>query len=324
MSADVVDADSMLRMRVRNKAKIAQDITLFELVSGDEDVALPPFTAGSHIEVVTPDGARRQYSLCNPPADVHRYVIAIKREAAGRGGSISLIDTVDVGDEMSVSLPRNYFSLDPDANPSLLIAGGIGITPILSMARALQADNRPFRLIYCTRTPEATAFADELRGDDFAAHTLIHHDYGDPSRSLDLKSLLAERAGGAALYCCGPAPLMQAVRDASRHWPRASVHFEDFSLSSAPARVGDRAFSVRLARRGVTLVVPPGVSILETLRLHGIRTSSSCESGTCGACMTKLLEGEPDHRDYVLDEDNAGEIMICVSRARSDTLVLDL
>jgi phthalate 4,5-dioxygenase reductase subunit len=319
-SADI----STQSMLIRRKGEIAQDVFLFELVSADESIKLPRFTAGSHIEVLTRNGLRRPYSLCNAPSDCDRYMIAVKRDAAGAGGSISMADDLQAGDRILVSQPKNYFALDPKARRFVLVAGGIGITPILSMARELVETRRDFKLLYCTRSPDTTAFADELSVPEFASHTVIHHDYNDRSRSFDLPSLLTERVEGTHLYCCGPAPLMHAVRDLSRHWSEDAVHFEDFSASVKLAKSGDSEFTVRLARQGVTLGVPAGVSILETLRRHGISAPSSCESGTCGACRTGLLGGVADHRDFILDEDETGDIMICVSRAKSSELVLDI
>lgn len=314
----------MMSLEVVRKAAIADDVHLFELALAGRQ-PLPAFSAGSHVTVLTPNGMTRRYSLCNGPGDRDRYVIAVKREAQGRGGSVSLIDHVAVGDVLMVSAPLNYFPLDAKAGSHLLIAGGIGITPILSMVRELQARQAEFRVIYATRSPQATAFLELLCGPDFGGRVRFHHDHGDRTRSLELAPVLSHQPAGAHLYCCGPRPLMQAVRDCTRHWPAASMHFEDFGTSEQPEQPVDRPFAVRLVRTGVTVEVPAGVSILEALRRRGIAAPSSCESGTCGSCRTGLVAGIAQHRDYVLDEDQHDkEIMICVSRAESPVLDLDL
>ena len=317
--------EEMMSLIVRRKVQLADDITLFVLMRPDRS-ELPPFTAGSHLLVVTPNGLSRRYSLCNVSSERYRYVIAVKRDAEGNGGSRSMVDEVAVGAPLSVSPPFNYFPLADDATSYLLIAGGIGITPIRSMMRELIAKEADFKVVYCTRSPETTAFLHELSSPELAERVLIHHDDGDRERSLAMRPVLADRTEGAHLYCCGPRPLMQAVRDMSAHWPSSTVHFEDFGTSAHPEQEdGEQPFAVRLARSGTTVKVPPAVSILEALRSNGIAVPSSCESGTCGTCRTGLLAGLADHRDFVLDDDEQEkEIMICVSRAKSKELVLDL
>lgn len=317
---------AFMTLRVARAEPAALGIQRFEL-RHPEGAPLPPFTAGSHIKLRTPSGAMRQYSLANDPAEQDRYVIAVKREDGGRGGSASLVDTVRVGQMLEVGAPENLFGLDPKARSFVLIAGGIGITPMISMARHLLAQgDRPFQLYYLTRDAERSAFLDELGGPDFAPHVVVHHDGGDPSQGCDLWPVL-EKPGSAAgrhVYCCGPRPLMDAVRDMTGHWPASAVHFESFGADTRP-HADDRPFEVQLARSGRTLPIPVGRSILDTLRAEGVQVSSSCESGTCGSCKTRLLDGEADHRDLVLlDEEKAGHIMVCVSRARSPRLVLDL
>lgn len=315
----------MISLEVRQKIKAAQDITLFVLMRHDRG-ELPPFSAGSHLLVVTPNGLSRRYSLCNAPSERHRYVIAVQREAEGDGGSKSMVDGLDVGAALDSSPPFNYFPLSSDATSYLLIAGGIGITPIISMLRELTARKADVKLIYCTRSPETTAFLPELSSPELAGRVLIHHDHGDRERSLAIAPLVAQRSGEAHLYCCGPRPLMQAVREMASHWPSSAVHFEDFGTSAHPEHEqGEKPFAVRLARSGGSVDVPPGVSILEALRRRGCVVPSSCESGTCGTCRTTLLAGLADHRDFVLDDDEQEtQIMICVSRAKSAELVLDV
>lgn len=310
-----------MRLRIDAKRQLAIDIAGLEFTAPDGG-HLPPFTAGAHIAVRTPNGLTRKYSLCNDPAERHRYVIAVKREPNGRGGSASIIDHTAVGDAIAVSGPHNDFELVKSPAGHVFIAGGIGITPIMSMIRHLKGTGARFRLYYCTRNLDRTAFREELGAPDLHGHVVIHHDDGDVGKGLDLWPVL-ERPSGAHIYCCGPRPMMDAVRDMTGHWPSASVHFEAFS-EATNAAPDDRPFRVRLARSGCTVEVPVGTTILEALRGAGHEVASSCESGTCGTCKTRLLDGEPDHRDLVLAEYERGDhIMVCVSRACSAELVID-
>jgi phthalate 4,5-dioxygenase reductase component len=311
-------------LQVTEAAPAAQGIQSFEL-RHPQGLPLQPFSAGSHIRVKTPSGMLRQYSLCNDPAETDRYRIAVKREDSGRGGSASMVDQLQPGDLLEVGLPENQFALDDRASRFLLIAGGIGITPMLSMAYQLNSEGRPYQLIYLSRDAQSTAFLEELRGPEFAGKVKVHHDRGDPARALDLWPLL-EKPGsttGLHLYCCGPAGLMDAVRDMSGHWPASAVHFESFGVDTR-AQSDDQPFEVRIKSSGQRLSVPVGRSILQVLRDDGIAVPSSCESGTCGSCKTGLLDGQPDHRDLVLMEDEkASHIMVCVSRGQG-SLLLDL
>jgi len=314
-----------LHLRVSAVQEVAHNIRCFEL-RHPQGNGLPAFTAGAHIRVSTPSGAVRQYSLCNDPSETDRYQIAVKREGRGRGGSLSLVDGVQVGDLIEISPPQNQFELDPRARQVLLIAGGIGITPLLAMARQLQSEGRRYTLIYLTRDPQSTAFLDQLTQAPFADSVRIHHDGGDPARALDLWPLLEKPGslGGLQVYCCGPAGLMDAVRDMTGHWPANAVHFESFAADSR-SQGDDQAFEVQLQGSGQIFEVPADTSILQTLRNHGIAVPFSCESGTCGSCKTGLVEGEADHRDLVLlEEEKSHRIMVCVSRSRGGRLVLDL
>jgi len=318
-----VQGDVLSSLKIATKEQVARDIWRFELRSptGDD---LPPFEAGSNLTVQGPGGARRRYSLCNSPEERDRYVIAVKRDANGRGGSISMVDDTKEGDLIAVSAPKNDFPLAAKAQEFILIAGGIGITPMFSMMHQLRAEGlRKFRLIYVTRDPDATAFADELAGDDWRPYVKIHHDYGDPSKSFDFWSVF-ERPGKAHVYCCGPRALMDAVRDMTGHWSPGSIHFESFGVDGSVLRE-NKPFTVKLARSGGTYEIPADRTILEVLRDAGIRVASSCESGTCGSCRTGLCGGTADHRDLVLQEDEKrSQIRVCVSRATSEELVLDL
>jgi phthalate 4,5-dioxygenase reductase subunit len=204
------------------------------------------------------------------------------------------------------------------------VAGGIGITPILSMMRHLKAQgNHQFKLIYCTRDAANTAFLEELNSAEFSAHVRLHHDHGDINNALDFWPVF-ETPSNAHVYCCGPRGLMDAVADMSGHWPSGSVHFESFGVD-ASAFPANTAFSVHLQRSGVSVPVSADQSILQALREAGHRVISSCESGTCGSCRTGLLSGQAEHRDMVLtDDEKSSSIMVCVSRATSAELVLDL
>ncbi|HLZ68244.1 MAG TPA: PDR/VanB family oxidoreductase [Aliidongia sp.] len=313
-----------LQLLVASRKEVAQGIWLYELRSlhGDE---LPPFEPGAHLLVRTPAGLLRRYSICSSTSDRSCYQIGVKHEPGGGGGSTSMVEDLREGDILPMSLPVNYFPPDPTAGLSLLIAGGIGITPILSMARHLREQGAPFRLVYCARSAEAAAFVDVLAAPDLADRTVIHYDDGDPARALDLGAHLAEHPPGAHLYCCGPRALMQGVREAAKHWPPGTVHFEDFGTSAHPGTVGESRFRVRLARSGEVLTVEPDESILAALRRHGVEVPFSCEAGTCGSCRTGLLAGVAEHRDFVLqDDEHDSAIMICVSRALSEELTLDV
>ena len=314
-------ADTQMPLRIARIEDVAQGIRSFELVQPDGS-ELPPFTPGSHVKVQAPSGALRKYSLCNDPVERRRYVIAVKRDDNGQGGSVSMHDEAHEGDTLPTSLPDNAFPLAEKAKSHLFIAGGIGITPILSMIRSFgELPPAPWKLVYLTRSPETTAFRDELSA--LGRNVCIHHDRSDAAKAFDLWPVL-EKPNTAHVYCCGPRPLMEAVRDMTGHWSPGNVHFESFDEGGA-ARPDDKPFTVRLAKSGRAFEVPVGKSILAALREHGGNSVSSCESGTCGTCRTGLVAGEADHRDMVLmPEEMASQIMICVSRAKSPELVLDL
>jgi phthalate 4,5-dioxygenase reductase subunit len=321
MPTDLTET-GMLALKVVRSALIADEIRLFEMRRSDGG-ELPEFTAGSHITVRTPNGLLRKYSLCNAPAERDCYTFAVKREVDGRGGSRSLVDDARVGDELLVSTPRNNFGLVRSPGGYIFIAGGIGITPIMSMVQHLAVSGvHNFRLLYCTRTPAATPFREELSAPELRGRVKIHCDEGDPERMLDLWPVL-EQPKGQHIYCCGPRSMMQAVRDMTGHWFASAVHFEAFTEPHRNA-AEERVFTVRLARSGEAIDVAPGTTILEALRASGHVVPSSCESGTCGTCRTRLLGGDADHRDLVLtDDEKANNIMICVSRARSSELIID-
>lgn len=310
-------------VEITRAEEIADGIHLFEMRRKDGS-ELPPFTAGSHINLRVPNGLVRKYSLCSDPADRSHYRVAIKREDNGRGGSAYLTDNTKVGDEWMISAPDNAFALPQRGDNFIFIAGGIGITPFIAMIHALKDDPaKKFKLYYCSRTPEMTAFREELSAPEFKGKVIIHYDGGDPANALDLWPIVEERKNREHVYCCGPRGLMEAVRAATGHWTPTSIHFEAFSEADA-RRPDDQPFTVKLASSGKVINVPAGTTILEAMRAEGIDVPSSCESGTCGTCRTKLLEGEADHRDLVLNENERGsQIMICVSRARTPEITID-
>jgi phthalate 4,5-dioxygenase reductase subunit len=303
--------------------KIADGIFLYEMRRKDGG-ELPAFTAGSHINLRVPNGLVRKYSLCSDPAERSYYRIAIKREDSGRGGSIYLVDNTKVGDAWMISAPDNAFALPQRGDNFIFIAGGIGITPFMAMIYTLRNDPaKKFKLYYCSRAPEMTAFREELSAPEYKGKVVIHYDGGDPAKSLDLWPIVAERRNREHIYCCGPRGLMQAVRDATGHWTPTSIHFEAFSDTEA-RRPDDKPFTVKLAKSGDVIAVPVGTTILEAMRAAGHDVPSSCESGTCGTCRTKLVAGEADHRDLVLTEPERGsQIMICVSRAKTAEITID-
>lgn len=313
-------------LRIRSITYLALDINGYELVDPNGR-DLPCFTAGSHIGVRLGDRVWRDYSLWNDPAERRRYCIAVLREKLGEA-SRQLHDGVRVGDLVEVALPRNHFALAEAAERHLFVAGGIGITPIMAMIAELRRRRAEFRLHYCTRSPERTAFRDELDLLAATGRVVFHYDGGDPTKGLDIAALLRQRAEGTQLYYCGPAGMMEAAAAASAHWPAGSVHCEYFTGPGAapPARLADdRPFRVRLAKTGSEYDVPPGETIINVLRRHGVETRTSCELGYCGACLTRYLDGEPDHRDPILgDKARETHMLICCSRARSPLLVLDL
>jgi vanillate O-demethylase ferredoxin subunit len=315
-----------MQLRIRSITYLAEDINGYELVDPNGR-DLPRFSAGAHIGVRLGDNVWRDYSLWNDPAERRRYCIAVLREKLGEG-SRRMHDEIRVGDSVETSLPRNNFPLSETAERHLLLAGGIGITPVMAMVAELRRRRADFVLHYCTRSPAKAAFRDELDLLAAMGRVVFHYDDGDLAKGLDIASLLKEPRAETHLYYCGPAGMMAAAKAASAHWPAENVHCEYFSGPAAalPARLeDDRPFAVRLARNGGEYKVAAGETILDVLRRHGVETRSSCELGYCGACLTRYLAGEPDHRDPILNEAaRETHLLICCSRAKSGELVLDL
>jgi vanillate monooxygenase ferredoxin subunit len=313
-----------LKLRVARKAVEALDICSFELTALDGR-ALPAFSAGAHVDVHLPGGP---YSLCNSPAESHRYLIGVLKDPASRGGSRAMHDAVNEGDLIEISEPRNQFALASDAQRHLLLAGGIGITPILSMAEQLATSHAAFELHYCTRSRERTAFAERITHSRFAERVTLHVDDGPAAQQLDLGALLDVPQPGTHVYVCGPKGFIDAVLSRARGhgWPETQLHVEFFTAAPT-ATEADSSFEVELSSSGRVIAVPRDQSVVQALAAAGVELMTSCEQGVCGTCLTRVLEGVPDHRDvYLTPEEHAAndQFTPCCSRARSARLVLDL
>ena len=316
-------APRRLTVEVTAKRPTATDICEIELrpTSG----VLPTAQPGGHIDVQLPNGLTRQYSLVNAPGEQDHYVIGVKREPSSRGGSAWIHDELNAGDSLTISEPHHQFVLRRDSFRTLLIAGGIGITPILAMAQALHANGLTFELHYFAQSDQHVAFGDRL--GRLGAAVRLHLGRAPAETADDLAGLLAGPGAGEHLYSCGPGPMLNAIRDtaAAAGWPDSSVHFEYFANPTELDNSG--SFQINLARSGITATVPPGVSVLTVIRANGIELESSCEQGACGTCAVGVLGGTPLHQDVYLNatEHAANErMMTCVSRAVSPALVLDI
>ncbi len=320
-----MSAETLIDVRVTRISYRGPDIHSFELRPAGGG-ALPVFTAGAHVELRLPGGLARPYSLHNRPGETDRYEIAVKLERSGRGGSRFLHETVRVGDVIAMSPPVNHFELVEDAKRYVLVGAGIGVTPIIAMARTLSERGADFALHYCGRTREALAFmeeAEEICGDRLR----VHLDGGDPADGLDLRRLVESEPIGTEFYCCGPVGMIAALREATPVERRYRLHFESFAAPALPQVAGagvSTGLEVEIAGSGAVLPLRADQSVLDVLRDHGHDVESSCEAGTCGACRTRLLEGVVDHQDFVLTEDEQGKwMMICVSRPKSGRIKLD-
>lgn len=315
-----------LKVRVAGKISEADGISSFELVAVD-GAPLPPFDAGAHIDVHLRDGLVRQYSLCNPPHERHRYQIAVLRDPSSRGGSTAMHDDIEAGHVITISAPKNHFPLEPAAR-SLLFAGGIGVTPLLAMAEALSAAGADFEMHYNVRSPERTAFRERIANAPYAARVHLHFDSGDAAQKLDVTKVLGAPQPDTHLYVCGPGGYIDHVLGAASAlgWPPAQVHREYFSAVPFDED-GDSAFEVKLAKSGQVFTIPAGRTVVEVLAEHGIDIPVSCEQGICGTCLTGVLDGVPDHRDvYLTDKESASNKLFtpCCSRSKTPILSLDL
>lgn len=325
--AEAEDKTPGHKVRVNRIRPESAEIKSFELVSANK-APLPDFTPGSHIDVHIDDGLIRQYSLCNGPTEKDRLVIAVKREPESRGGSRAMHERISEGDVLTISAPRNHFPIDPKATHHLLLAGGIGVTPLLSMARHLLGIGASFHLQYFTRGVEHAAFHAVFSQPEFRGKVSFHYALDPEGLRTYLHKLLWHRQEGAHLYVCGPRPFMDLVETtASATWPPETVHSEYFSANPMAFSGSREAFEVKLALTGGTYKVPADKTIVNALAEYGIEIPTSCEQGVCGTCLCGVLEGTPDHRDAFLTEAErkAGDKMLpCVSRAVGTTLVLDI
>jgi vanillate O-demethylase ferredoxin subunit len=287
---------------------------------------LPAFDAGAHVDVHLPNGLVRSYSLCNSSTERERYVVAVARDASSRGGSTAMHDTLRVGQLVKVGFPRNHFPLDESAASTVLIAGGIGITPMFCMLQRLQVLGLDWELYYAARGRQNAAFLRELHALAADHPGRVHLHFDQEQGPFDLAPVLRERVpADAHVYCCGPLPMLQAFEQATAHLPPQQVHVEYFRPKDAPATSG--GIEVELCRSKKVVVVPAGKTVLDAVLDAGIDVPYSCMEGICGSCEVAVLEGEPDHHDSVLSEQQRQankSMMLCCSGAKSARLVLDL
>jgi len=316
---------SWIEARVVGKQPAARDITrlVLEAAGGGP---LPPFAAGAHIDIELPNGLIRQYSLCGSPACTERYELGILLEPEGRGGSRAVHELIGEGDRVRISPPRNLFPLAAEGH-ALLLAGGIGVTPILAMAERLHLDGRGFALHYCVRSADRAAFAERLAAAPYADAVQLHYD-DRPDTALDMAALLERAPNDAHLYVCGPAGFIDFVTRsaAERGWPDARVHIERFAATPEEAGA-NQPFEIEIASSGQVITVRADQTAAAALAEAGIEIPLSCEQGVCGTCLTEVAAGVPDHRDLYLsaDEHAANDCFTpCCSRALSARLVLHI
>jgi vanillate O-demethylase ferredoxin subunit len=313
----------MIEVTVANRKVQAERIVSFELVGLSE---LPAFEAGAHIDVEVAPGLVRQYSIASNPAERHRYLLGVLHEQNSRGGSKRIHSHFLPGTCVRIAPPRNHFRLHEDAAYSILIAGGIGVTPLLSMAHRLQRLHRSFVLHYCARSRGAAAFLNEIAASDFPNSVLLHFDDGPPEQAFDPDAIFASAGNGPHVYVCGPSGFITYVTSKAAEFdvPSTQMHVEYFS---ADVDVTGASFSVTAARSGIEVLVGPEQTIAEVLSAHNIAVLLSCQEGVCGTCLTAVIEGVPDHRDlYLTDAEKAAgnQMTICCSRAKTNRLVLDI
>ena len=317
-----------MKVKITRKFEVARDISAFELADPD-GAPLPAFSAGAHIDVHISEGLTRQYSLCNNSDETHRYLIGVLRDPDSRGGSMAM-HALPEGALVEIGEPKNHFPLASDAEHSILLAGGIGVTPLLCMAECLAHASASFELHYCTREAQRTAFRERLNEPHLKAQTRLYFDNGPAVERIDLSKVVGDPDPGKHLYVCGPGGLIEAVLDKARQlgWNSANVHREYFTIALANANVdGDGPFRIKLARSGRIIDVCAGQTAAKALDEAGVTIATSCEQGVCGTCLTRVLSGQPDHRDVYLTEDERcanDQFLPCCSRSKSPMLVLDL
>lgn len=321
-----LDNNFPISARVEAISAEARDVITYTIVAQNGG-ALPSAGPGAHIEVRLPNGLLRHYSLVNDCDTADSYVVAVSQPADSRGGSSYIHAHFRVDTPVEITGVRNNFQLDTGAAAFCFVAGGIGITPIMSMIRWCRQNDRPWRLIYAARSRQRAAFYEEL--SQIGTGQVRFHFDDEEGSFLDVANSLTDLAADEQIYCCGPEPLMSAVKDCTAYLPKGSVVFEWFAApeDEGAADTDEAAITVKLKRSNKTLEVPAGQSILDAIEEAGLEPPFSCRDGVCGTCTTKVLAGDPDHRDHVLstEEQAKGDrMMICVSRARSRNLVLDL
>lgn len=318
--------DRLIATRVIARERVACDVVSLRLASCEANRELPAFEAGAHIDLHLREGLVRKYSLCNDPSERGVYEIAVKRESTSRGGSAHVHDTICAGDVLSVSKPENYFRLAPDDSPSVLLAAGIGVTPLLAMAHSLKRANREFALQYFVRSLEDVAYARTLQ-EKLADVSTLHAGLTPALTRETIARIVECMSSRSHLYFCGPSPFMDAVDAVARtHLCAEHIHYERFSAAH-PGTDVEQAFEIELARSKQVLVVPRDKSITDVLYERGLPIETSCEAGICGACRTVVLAGTPDHRDDFLNAADKARndcIMPCVSRCKTGRLVLDI
>ena len=307
----------------------AEGIVSVEFRPASAEVDFPAFEAGSHIDLHLPNGLVRSYSLCNPASDRQRYVVGVANDRKSRGGSRYVHQQLRVGMTLPISAPRNNFHLEEGAERSVLVAGGIGVTPIWCMLQRLVAIGKPVEMIYCARTRKEAAFCDAIealaRENEVA---LTWHFDADKGAPPDLATMLAGKSQSSHFYCCGPAPMLDAFEKHCEQLGYAHAHVERFAAAHVEAPSATEAYVVECAKSGKSVEVPPGKSILDSLIEAGLNPDHSCKEGVCGACETQVLEaGEIEHRDGILtklERQSNKTMMICVSRCKRGPLVLDI
>ncbi|RJG04001.1 PDR/VanB family oxidoreductase [Noviherbaspirillum sedimenti] len=312
-------------VKVARMSLEATEIMGIELASLDGG-SLPPFTAGSHIDVHLGEGLIRQYSLCNAPHETHRYVLGVLLAPASRGGSTAVHTKLREGDVLEISAPRNQFPLVTAAH-SLLVAGGIGITPLLSMAEHLSKTRASFRMHYCARSPDRVAYRSRIACSSFAEKVHFHYDTGEDHQRMDLGEIFQANHVETHLYVCGPVGFIDYVIDTAlkAEWDERCIHSELFQ--AAKLDKDDDAFEVEIASTRRIIPVAPGQSIADALLKCGIDVPMSCEQGICGTCLTKVISGIPDHRDtFLTDQERSAnnQMTLCCSRSKSNRLTLAL
>jgi ferredoxin-NADP reductase len=324
-----VEAGTLL-VRVKQIRYEGMGINSYELINpaGNE---LPRFEAGAHIDIHLKGGVIRQYSLCNSSAERNRYVIAVLKDEKGRGGSRAVHESISAGDVVTISTPRNHFSLSRDAEKVILIAGGIGVTPLKAMAHELDFRGVDFEMHYCARSAAAAAFGPELDAMHRDGKLHYHFDDGEVTNQLDIKALLSSPTPATHVYYCGPGGFMAACADAASHWPKGTVHFEHFKAPErqpkrAPSSIKDATgCDVTIASTGQVIHLAPDRSLADALGEAGVAVPTSCCAGLCATCKVRYLGGEVEHNDFILsDEERQEYLTTCVSKPTSKMLVLDL